>query len=41
MTIDITLDENKNITANSKVIGKVSENKTTLLKFHVGDFIEK
>lgn len=41
MTIDITLDENKNITANSKVIGKVSENKTTLLKFHVDDFIEK
>lgn len=40
MIIDITLDENKNITANSKVIGKVSENKTTLLKFHVGDFIE-
>lgn len=41
MTIDITLDENKNITANSKVISKVSENKATLLKFHVGDFIDK
>lgn len=41
MIIDITLDENKNITANSKVISKVSENKATLLKFHVGDFIDK
>lgn len=41
MIIDITLDENKNITANSKVISKVSENRATLLKFHVGDFVEE
>lgn len=41
MTIDITLDENKNITANSKVISKVSENRATLLKFHVGNFVEE
>ena len=41
MIVDITLDENKHITSNSKVISKVSENKATLLRFHVGDFIEK
>lgn len=41
MTIDITLDENKNIITNSEVVSKVSENKATTLKFHVGSFIEK
>lgn len=39
MIIDITLADNKDITSSSDFIGKVSENKTTLLKFHVTDEI--
>lgn len=39
MEIDITLNDEKQITSNSRVIGKTSENKATILKFHVTDKI--
>lgn len=41
MIIDITLNDFKEITSNSDFIGKVSENKATILKFHLTEKLSK